>query len=265
MRPFFRYYGSKWTGARLYGPPRRDLVIEPFAGSACYSVWWEARNVRLYDLSADVVAAWDWLIHCSEEDVRRVPVKFRSQEEWRSLPDGPRQVVFWNVRLNARCGKSLPEWYLHYGRTGEKAGWLVRDKKEGNAKDHESSLWGPERRERLIRQKPLIAKWSIEQGSYADIPNEDAHWHIDPPYSGAPGREYPHSDIDYDHLSAWCRSRRGAVDVCENEGADWLPFHLLYSRPSRVKQTDNIAGQSREVVWRNGPVDLIDLAREEAA
>lgn len=261
MRPLWSYYGSKWTMARHFGPPRRDLVIEPFAGSAGYSVWWEAPNVRLYDLDSDVVAAWDWLIHCSEEDVRRVPAKFRSQEEWRALPDGIRQVVFWNI-CYCRCavGKQLPDWYIEYCRTGKVSGPLLNHRDLNPGKGINSlRYWEDRVKERLIAQKPLIAKWTVEQASYRDIPLVEAHWHVDPPYAASPGRAYVHDQVDYDHLAQWCRSLPGAVDVCEQEGADWLPFRPLGNVSAMANKV------SHEAVWRNEPVDLLDLAREEAA
>ena len=34
-------------------------------------------------------------------------------------------------------------------------------------------------------------------------------------------------DIDYARLADWCRALPGTVDVCENVGADWLPFQLV--------------------------------------
>jgi site-specific DNA-adenine methylase len=34
MQPFFSYYGGKWKLAERLGPPQRDHVIEPFAGSS---------------------------------------------------------------------------------------------------------------------------------------------------------------------------------------------------------------------------------------
>ena len=37
MRSFFAYYGSKYIRAPLYPRPRYDIIIEPFAGSACYA------------------------------------------------------------------------------------------------------------------------------------------------------------------------------------------------------------------------------------
>lgn len=93
----FSYYGSKIRGAKHYGAPRRPNVVEPFAGSASYSVWWGVPNVHLYDKSEHVCAAWEWLRDSTEADVRALPDVFRSTEEWLALPDGPRQVVFWNI------------------------------------------------------------------------------------------------------------------------------------------------------------------------
>ena len=52
-KPMFNFFGSKWNLAQYYGPPRRDMVIEPFAGSACYSLYWNCRNVLLADISPE--------------------------------------------------------------------------------------------------------------------------------------------------------------------------------------------------------------------
>ena len=241
MKPFFSYYGSKWLGAKHYGPPRRNLVIEPFAGSAGYSVYWDCENVRLYDASEDICHAWDWLINCSEDDIRNIPAPIRSNEEYQALPNGPRQVVFWKVKYaDTRIRNELVKWYLTYTTTGERTGAL-----KGN---NTWVFWDENHREKIIKQKPLIKNWTVENLHYKDIPLEEAHWHVDPPYQGKPGRAYVHSDIDYAHLAEWCRSLPGSVDVCENEGADWLPFESLYSMP-----TSNRRKFSHEVLWRNDP------------
>lgn len=255
MNVFFSYYGGKWLGARCYGPPRQDLVIEPFAGGAGYSTYWSHPNVKLYDLNPQTCAAWDWIINCTAADVMAVPDEFRSLEELNALPDGPRQVVGWNIAY-ATGGRgtnpSIPKWYWHYVETGEKIGRLAT-----HSRSHTNSvalMWGPRIKHRIVKQKPLIAKWSITQCSYIDIPLEHAHWHVDPPYQGKPGRGYLCSDIDFKHLGEWCRSLPGSVDVCENAGADWLDFKPLFSRKSM-----NSLKQSNEVVWRNEPVELTDL------
>ena len=250
MRPFFSYYGSKWIGATRYGPPRRGRVIEPFAGSACYSLRHDCENVRLFDVNPDVCAVWDYLIHCSERDIRALPDAFLSTEECLALPDGPRQLCWWNINYGEggkRMRKSLREWYLHYVNTGERIGRLAHPKNRG---DH---FWGAKRKQLIIEQKPLIVKWSIEQCSYDSIPNEDAHWHIDPPYQGKAGNEYEHRGIDYAHLAQWCRERTGAVDVCEQDGADWLDFEPLYLLHAQAN-----GSPSREVVWRKG-LDVLPL------
>ena len=260
MRPFFSYFGSKWRGARRYGPPRRDLVIEPFAGSAAYSVYWNAPRVRLYDLSEDVVAAWDWLINCSESDVRAIADEFRSTEEWLALPDGPRQVVDWNINYaQGRSAKSLAKWYLRYTQSRELTGAIsgVSVTSSGEIRER---VWNARLKERIIVQKPLIAEWTVERRDYRDIPIDEAHYFVDPPYQGAPGRRYLHNEIDYPDLAEWVRSLPGSVDVCENDGADWLSFSPLYALRSADAERE-----SCEVVWRNEPVDLLDLARDKGA
>jgi site-specific DNA-adenine methylase len=46
MRPFFRYFGTKWRLAQKQ-PKARGTVREPFAGSAGYSVYPQvARHLR---------------------------------------------------------------------------------------------------------------------------------------------------------------------------------------------------------------------------
>lgn len=252
MRPFFRYYGSKWIGAKHYGPPRRGEVIEPFAGSACYSVYWDCPNVSLYDLSEDACIVWDWLIHCSEEDVRRIPATFRTDEELAELPDGARQVAssfLWYGECAFR--PAVPEFVKRWARTGEYTGFAATNRDKGES-DDTIFRWGESRKERIIRQKPLIRDWTIERLSYDRIPLREAHWHVDPPYQGKAGRKYPHNEIDFGHLAEWCRSLPGAADVCEQEGADWLPFEDLY-QGTTCEGRDGKRTASREVLWRSDP------------
>ena len=257
MQPLFPYYGSKHRGAKHYGPPRRDEVVEPFAGSAAYSLYWNVRRVALYDLSEPVCAAWHWLINCSEADVLALPDVFRSDEEWLELPLGPRQIVYWWCRY-ARCdvGTSLPKSYLDFTRdrrvTGRFESFVRYNRTKGQTypidRLADRVFWGPRRKRRIIEQKPMISEWTVEQADYRSIPLVEAHWHVDPPYQGKPGRGYIHNKIDFDALADWCRSLPGAVDVCENLGAEWLPFEPLYD--SRNAGNRN---SSREVVWRKDP------------
>ena len=70
-------------------------------------------------------------------------------------------------------------------------------------------VWGDAVKARVCEQKPLISQWEIQQSSYENIPNYNAHWHIDPPYNNKAGSRYPFSEINYEHLANWCRSRNG--------------------------------------------------------
>lgn len=231
-RPFFSYYGSKWQGARHLGSPRAPLVIEPFAGSACYSTRWEAKRVRLYDVSPDICALWNWLLGCSVADIERIPDSFESMSEIMAMPIGPQMLArFWVAKGRAEPSGALSPWYFQWR----------------SAKD--CRVWGPAVKARIIAQRPIIDQWSIEQKSWDEIPVVEAHYHVDPPYNNTPGSRYPHSDIDYRALGSWCRSLPGHVDVCENSGADWLPFRPLYEVVScRGRRTGH---SSKEAVWQS--------------
>jgi hypothetical protein len=51
VRPFFGYYGGKWRDSvKHYPKPQFETIIEPFAGSAGYSLRYASHNVRLYEI-----------------------------------------------------------------------------------------------------------------------------------------------------------------------------------------------------------------------
>jgi hypothetical protein len=109
-----------------------------------------------------------------------------------------------------------------------------------------NSYWGDSIKERIASQVSLIRHWRVFHGSYTDIPDVRATWYVDPPYQKA-GKHYRHSVIDYQHLSRWCQGRSGQTIVCENAGADWLPFSAIGS----IKATPGKrrSGESLEVIW----------------
>lgn len=235
MRPFFSYYGAKYTGAKYYGPPRRAGVIEPFAGSAAYSTRWDVSWVRLYDISEDICDLWDFLIRSSINDIIAIPDSFEDDDVFLNLPRGPRLLCsFWVAKGRAEPSTRLSPWYYQYR----------------NAVD--CRVWGPRVKQRIIEQKPRITNWTIDQCSWESIPLVEAHWHVDPPYNNGPGQRYPHSsrDIDFAGLADWVKSLPGAVDVCENVGADWLPFEPLFEVVSTRGRREG--SNSREAVWRKG-------------
>lgn len=230
MRPFFSYYGAKFTGAKHYGAPRRSVVVEPFAGSACYSTYYSVENAILIDKCERICAIWDFLINASPLEIMGIPTRFEDDSEISKLPYEQRMLVgFWIGKGRAEPARSLSSWYFKY-----------RD-------EPSCMVWSLPVQIRIARQMPLIRNWQIINGSYTDAPNLDAHYHIDPPYIGEPGRRYKEHRIDYLNLAAWVLSLRGTVDVCENQGASWLPFRPLYQVHSSRSRTHGAV--SKEVVY----------------
>ncbi len=55
--------------------------------------------------------------------------------------------------------------------------------------------------------------------------------------------------IDFPALGDWCRGRQGQVIVCENDGADWLPFTPFAS--AHAMFGTRRSGRSAEAIWTN--------------
>jgi hypothetical protein len=97
---------------------------------------------------------------------------------------------------------------------------------------------------------PAIQHWTATNLNYTALPNIEATWFIDPPYSGSHGMKYRQADIDYARLGEWCRSRKGQVIVCENVGANWLPFQPInHGRVGLRTRFHSVDAQ--EVMWTN--------------
>lgn len=236
LRPFFSFYGGKWRAAPHYPAPEHRIVVEPFAGSGGYSVRHAAREVRLYDLDEKVIATWQYLIRATEREIRALPLM------------GPRDNVN-DLRVTQEA-RWLIGWWLNKGTTAPcnvPSRWM-REPMPGRLETY----WGAAIRERLARQVSAIRHWRSEVRSWDSVPDVGASWFVDPPYSGTPGVRYTHGNrsIDYRALGEWCLTRRGQVMVCENVGADWLPFE-----PFMVAKTTAGHGRARvskEALWQGG-------------
>lgn len=74
LRGFFPYMGAKWQLAMNYPAPNRNLIIEPFAGSAGYSVSYHRHNVILIEKDSRLARLWEFLINSREEDILNIPL-----------------------------------------------------------------------------------------------------------------------------------------------------------------------------------------------
>ena len=69
------YYGAKTNLIDYYPAPKHDKIIEPFAGSARYSLRYFEKDILLIDKYPTIIKIWKWLQSCSEKDVLSLPRK----------------------------------------------------------------------------------------------------------------------------------------------------------------------------------------------
>jgi hypothetical protein len=231
MRPFFCFFGSKWRVAPHYPPPTYPTIIEAFAGAGGYSLRYPHHQVRLYDADPIICGIWNYLIHVSPDEIRRLPVVFDHIDELNVCQEARWLIGFWLNKGTVQPSKTPSKWMRDY-----------------QSRQPGCTYWSAAVVERIASQVPQIRHWTISQASYETIPNMKATWFIDPPYQVA-GRAYRFHDINYPALGEWCQSRAGQVVVCENAGAEWLSFRLFRT----IKGLEGKRGgkKSVEVIWTN--------------
>jgi hypothetical protein len=226
--PFFTYFGGKYRAAPHYPKPQYKRVVEAFAGSAGYALRYSDREVTLCEANPVIAGIWRWLIKAPEADLLALPdVPAGASLRDFALPDDARAFVgMWmNKGMTGPCW--TPSTWLHSG---------IRP----------NSSWGPTLRARLANRLKYIRHWQVVD-DFRSAPVLDATWFVDPPYEGRLGRRYNAHDIDYSKLADWCRTRPGQTIVCENEGADWLPF--IPFRSIKGTEGSGRTGVSKEAIW----------------
>jgi hypothetical protein len=222
VRPFFPYYGSMWNRARYYPAPQHDVVIEPFAGSAGYSLFYDCPQVRLFDADPIICGVWEYLLNVSSSEILALP----------EMPDVGDSVDNYAMPQEA---KWLVGFWLNRGSAQPKKSRTAF----GARHDRAQLIWGPRAKERIISQLSGIKGWSIQHSSYVDAPDVEATWLFDPPYQDK-GRYYRCGFSDFEALAHHVRHRRGFVIVCEQHGARWLPFRPLGSFKATRGRTDEV-------------------------
>lgn len=202
------YYGSKSKIVKKYPAPLLDKIIEPFAGTAQYSLQYFEKDVTLVEKYDVVVRLWKWLQKCSKPDILGLP-RLKCGEnvdnfKW-DCDEAKWLVGFIITGAPAQPKKTASKWKT-----------VIRP----NTQEYKLNYIA----ENLFK----IKHWKIIHGDYIDICNENATWFIDPPYQFG-GQYYRHGNknIDFSSLSVWCKERKGQVIVCENSKATWLPFTPL--------------------------------------
>jgi site-specific DNA-adenine methylase len=220
----FSYYGSKSKVVHLYPKPKFDKIIEPFAGSARYSLKYFDRDVLLVDKYEVIVKIWKYLQAASPADIMGLPEPKPGEDVRKYKFDCEEAQML--TRFMVGGGLSWMQWVV--SPQGFGAGVAMQKKN-------------------IAKSLFKIKHWKIQMGDYAGIPNEKATWFIDPPYQFG-GHKYPqgNKNINFKFLADWCKSREGQIIVCENTKATWLPFYAMHEMTGAYSTTT-------EAIWSNYP------------
>lgn len=232
----FYYYGGKSSVVSRYQRPVHDTIVEPFAGSAMYSVFHlmrrNAERVILVEKDPRVVELWQRLLAMTPDDVLALPIP--------AVGERTTDFLYMTAATSNAVGKSTTI------TISERMPYIigVMLKKIAYALPH------------------VKGRVEVIEGDYRAAPDIEATWFIDPPYqlhlakgnstkTALPqgmgyGKGCDSSTINYADLADWAMARRGHVIVVEQEGADWLPFTPM------VKTRDSQGDKKREMVWESG-------------
>ena len=218
----FSYYGSKSKIVDCYPKPKHGKIIEPFAGSARYSLKYFDKEVLLVDKYEVIVKIWKYLQQCSVADIKKLPRLERGQK----IPDELSEIEKLFMGFIVADGASSPQ------------------SKTTNFSSNPQKVSA--RLDKIEKQLFKIKHWEIKLGSYDEIENQNATWFIDPPYEYG-GQYYKESNrtINYSALAEWCRTRNGQVMVCENTKAGWMEFKKMITTKGQKPE------MTTEVIWSN--------------
>jgi len=202
------YYGSKSKVVNKYPKPRHDKIIEPFAGTAQYSLKYFENDILLVEKYDVIVKLWKWLQQCSKKDILGLPRLEYGENvdnfEWDCIE------AKWLMGFIITGAPSQPK------KTASKWKTIIRP----NTQNYKLNMIS----ENLYK----IRHWEIKEDSFENIRNEKATWFIDPPYQyGGEYYKFGNKKLDFTELGDWCESRKGDIIVCENSKADWLDFKPL--------------------------------------
>ena len=238
----FSYYGSKTNLVEFYPKPKMDTIIEPFAGSARYSLRYFEKDVVLVDKYEVVIKIWKYLKQCSPADILSLPRNFKETDHLRDLKwDCEEQLLLMGFLVG--CGAEMPRN-------------KVTRRKSTDRPNHVNFQI-----KRIAENLFKIRHWKIIHGDYRDIVNVPATWFIDPPYQWG-GDKYVvgNRHIDFISLAAWCYARMGQTIVCENSKADWMAFHPIAKQRGSRYTTTEVLWTNERSIFENRQQDLFKTA-----
>lgn len=227
----FSFFGSKSKIVKKYPKPKTDRIVEPFAGSARYSLEHWEKDVVLFDKDPVIFGVWKYLLQASKQDIL-------------SLPDVPNQTQL-NLIYGFEQLSKEEKWLIGFCCNGGSA-----QPKNVSGK-HNFNSWNKDKI-RISNNLHKISHWKIFEMSYENIDIESlgvATFFIDPPYE-AKGKWYKENKINYPHLRNWINGLNGQIIVCENVGNTWINVRKLVEIPfTHFKNQDDYKKKTVEGIY----------------
>lgn len=229
--PLFKWFGSKWMSSRHYPAPVMDRIIEPFAGSAGYSLRHAGKTCYIYDTDPHLMQLWPWLINeATERLVREIPLNVPEGTDIRTLGLSNGQALLlktWQRTNNVGDCWTISPW-------GNKPG-----------------QWTANTRARVAEEVYAIKHWTFGPIDWT-MPGT---WFIDPPYQHNYG--YRGVKPDYNAIRAKITKLEGSQFIvceaaCSKTGKlpDWLPFRESHRQVTSRRKASQ-SHHSKELIWTN--------------
>lgn len=196
------YYGSKSKIINYYPAPTKDLIIEPFAGSARYALKYWENDVIICDKYERLINIWLYLQNASVKDIEKLPILKKGEN-------------LNNFQFICKEEKDLLGFMIQAGVNAPRLTCT-----EAGVRNQVTA------KKNILNNLHKIKHWDIRCCSYTDVENKEATWFIDPPYQFG-GKYYIHKQIDYTKLKDWIYTLNGEIIVCENTKANWIELQPL--------------------------------------
>lgn len=225
--PLFKWFGSKWQSGKGMPSPKHDIIVEPFAGGAGYSLRYAEKKVILCEADPHLFKLWSWLIEeAKQDDIRNISIGLSVGTDIRTLglSDGKALLLkSWQRTNNVGNCWTISPW--------------------GNL----PGQWTENTRARVSEEFLAIKHWKISPDGlkFMQENNDVATWFVDPPYQF--NYQYGSSPIDYKMLGDLLKDRNGQTIVCEAKLGD-----PIYGNIVCVKKQDYffIGQEVYFLLWR---------------
>lgn len=236
--PLFKWFGSKWQSAKHYPAPNHDIIVEPFAGGAGFSLNYSDRRVVIWEDDPNLARLWTWLIsEANSQSILDIPCNLPVGLDIRTLglSEGQQLILkHWQRTNNVGDCWTISPW------------------------GHLPGQWTENTRARVADQVGAVAHWEFRQP--IEIIDTPAHWFIDPPYLYNYRYRSSLGNFNYASLQSFVETinNKSKVVVCEaarkSDGLipDYFAFNPSHrSVTSRRKETQS--HHSSEVIYIREP------------